>query len=43
MDRDTIQPTEENSRILGEIIAIKVKEGLKQRYPTAEDVLEDLR
>lgn len=37
-----IEPTQENNRVLSEFIAIKIKQGMKKKYPNACDILQEL-
>ena len=37
-----IQPTQQNNNILTDVIQTKVNKAMKDKYPTAEDIVEGL-
>lgn len=36
-----IKPTQENNKILTEVLQAKVNKALKEKYPTAEDIVNE--
>ncbi len=43
MNFQEISPTNENSLLLTEAMQIKINASMKKTYPTAEDILGDLK
>jgi len=37
-----IQPTLQNNKLLADVIAMKIKKSMKIKFPTAEEIVNDL-
>ena len=38
-----IEPTQINERIIADFLAIEIKQSLRKKNPTADEILEELR